>query len=186
MEKFIVEIGKLVPRWIQSLELRKSEMRCNVKTEFVPDFLCFLKQHTNTQFQQLIDLSAVDFPTKSKRFEVVYILLSIEYNCRLIVKTQVDEITFLKSVTKLFPCAEWFEREVWDMFGVFFLEHPDARRILSDYGFQGHALRKDFPLTGYVELRYDDSEKRVVTEQIQVSQEFRLFQFSTPWETINS
>jgi NADH/F420H2 dehydrogenase subunit C len=138
----------------------------------------------NTQYKLLVDITAVDYPSRPLRFEVVYNLLSIQYNARIRIKTCVDEIKPLISSTGVFSSAGWWEREVWDMFGIFFSNHPDLRRILTDYGFQGHPLRKDFPLTGYVEVRYDDSEKRVVTESLELTQEFRFFDFSSPWEQI--
>jgi NADH dehydrogenase (ubiquinone) Fe-S protein 3 len=141
-----------------------------------------LKYHTNTRFQVLIDICGVDYPSRKQRFEVVYNLLSIQYNSRIRVQTSVDEITPICSAVNIFPSAGWWEREVWDMFGVYFSNHPDLRRILTDYGFEGHPLRKDFPLSGYVEVRYDDSEKRVVSEPIEMTQEFRYFDFASPWE----
>ena len=138
----------------------------------------------NSQYKVLMDVTAIDYPTRNLRFEVVYNLLSIEYNSRIRIKTCIDEITPVSSSTPLFSSAGWWEREVWDMFGIFFTGHPDLRRILTDYGFQGHPMRKDFPLTGYTEVRYDDSEKRVITESLELSQEFRYFDFSSPWDQI--
>ena len=132
----------------------------------------------------LIDITAVDYPLRSSRFEVVYQLLSIHYNARIRVKTNVDELTPIESVSSLFPSANWFERETWDMFGICFLNHPDLRRIFTDYGFEGHPLRKDFPVSGYVEFRYDDSKKRVISEPVELAQEFRYFDFASPWELI--
>eukprot|EP00798_Chlamydomonas_sp_ICE-L_P032216 gene32216-16774_t len=130
--------------------------------------LCyFLRDHVNTQFKCLVDVTAVDFPERGARFEV-----------------PVDEVTPVPSIVKVFSSANWFEREVWDMFGVFFSNHPDLRRILTDYGFQGHPLRKDFPLSGFTEVRYDYTKKRVVQENLELSQEFRLFDFSSPWDTL--
>jgi NADH/F420H2 dehydrogenase subunit C len=143
-----------------------------------------LKNYVNTQFKVLIDLTAVDYPSRALRFEIVYNLLSVSYNARIRIKTCVDEITPVTSITELYSSAGWWEREVWDMFGIFFSNHPDLRRILTDYGFQGHPLRKDFPLTGFVEVRYDDSEKRVINEPVEITQEFRYFDFSSPWEQI--
>jgi len=138
----------------------------------------------NTQYKILVDITAVDYPSRILRFEVVYNLLSLHYNARLRIKTRLDEITPAFSSTPIYSAAGWAEREVWDMFGIFFSNHPDLRRILSDYGFQGHPLRKDFPLTGYVEVRYDDSEKRVITESLELTQEFRYFDFASPWEQL--
>jgi NADH dehydrogenase (ubiquinone) Fe-S protein 3 len=132
----------------------------------------------------LIDVTAVDYPSRAHRFELVYQLLSIQYNARIRVKTTIDELTAVESVTPLFSAANWFERETWDMFGICFLHHPDLRRILTDYGFEGHPLRKDFPVSGYIEFRYDDSKKRVISEPLELSQEFRYFDFASPWELI--
>lgn len=133
-------------------------------------------------FQQLIDLCGVDFPDRAERFEVVYHLLSLTRNARLRVKTTTDEVQPVPSATSVYPCADWFEREAFDMYGVLFSGHPDMRRILTDYGFQGHPLRKDFPMTGYVEVRYDEAQKRVVYEPVKLNQEFRQFDFLSPWE----
>ncbi|GFR51793.1 hypothetical protein Agub_g14252, partial [Astrephomene gubernaculifera] len=141
--------------------------------------------HVNTQFKCLLDVTAVDFPEREARFEVVYHLLSPRWNNRIRVKVCVDEVTAVPTVSKLFNTANWFERETWDMFGVFFSGHPDLRRILSDYGFTGHPLRKDFPLSGYMEVRYDYGKKRVVSEPLELTQEFRYFDFNSPWETLN-
>lgn len=144
----------------------------------------FLRDHTLTQFKMLVDVTAVDYPSREKRFEVVYHLLSLQQNARIRVKVPISEFTPIDSVVPLYQAAGWWEREVWDMFGVFFSNHPDLRRLLTDYGFEGHPLRKDFPLSGYVEVRYDDSEKRVLTEPVQLAQEFRFFDFSSPWEVL--
>ena len=133
-------------------------------------------------FQQLIDLCGVDFPDRAERFEVVYHLLSLTRNARLRVKTTTDETNPVASAVPVYPCADWFEREAFDMYGVLFSGHPDMRRILTDYGFQGHPLRKDFPMTGYVEVRYDEAQKRVVYEPVKLNQEFRQFDFLSPWE----
>jgi NADH dehydrogenase (ubiquinone) Fe-S protein 3 len=183
-ETFAKSLILLVPKWIQSYTFQKGEMIFVIAPEYVLPFFQFLRDHTQTQFKLLADITAVDYPSRSARFEVVYNLLSIQYNARIRVKTCVDEITPLNSLVEIYPSANWFERETWDMFGIFFTEHPDLRRILTDYGFQGHPLRKDFPLSGYVEVRYDDSEKRVITEPLEMTQEFRYFDFASPWELI--
>jgi NADH-quinone oxidoreductase subunit C len=130
----------------------------------------------------LVDVTAADYPEREERFEIVYNLLSLSHNQRIRLKTSTDENTPVPSVVGLFSAAGWFEREVWDMFGVFFTDHPDLRRLLTDYGFEGHPLRKDFPLTGYVEVRYDDEQKRVVYEPVKLTQDFRSFDFMSPWE----
>ena len=134
------------------------------------------------QFQQLMDIAGVDYPDRADRFEVVYCLLSVTRNLRLIVKVSTDEATPVPTVTTLWPNAGWYEREVYDMFGVLFAGNPDLRRILTDYGFQGHPFRKDFPLTGYVELRYSEEDKRVVYEPVRLAQDFRQFDYTSPWE----
>jgi NADH/F420H2 dehydrogenase subunit C len=145
----------------------------------------FLRDHVHTQFKCLIDVTAVDFPDRPARFEVVYHLLSPRWNQRLRLKVPVDELTPVPSLEKLFPAANWFEREAYDMFGVFFSGHPDLRRILTDYGFTGYPLRKDFPLTGYTEVRYDFARKRVVSEPVELTQEFRAFaMLESPWDTL--
>jgi NADH-quinone oxidoreductase subunit C len=135
-------------------------------------------------FEQLIDVCGVDYPDRAQRFEVVYSLLSVSLNLRLRVKVMTDEDTPVPSVAGIYPSANWFEREAWDLYGIFFSDHPDLRRILTDYGFDGHPLRKDFPLTGYVELRYDPDQRRVVYEPVKLTQEFRTFDFASPWEAI--
>ena len=134
-------------------------------------------------FKQLIDLTAVDYPERSKRFDVVYHLLSIQFNQRIRVKVETDEDTPVPSAVEVYPAANWFEREAWDMYGIFFSDHPDLRRMLSDYGFQGFPLRKDFPVMGYVECRYSEEEGRVIYEPTQLTQENRNFDFMSPWET---
>jgi NADH-quinone oxidoreductase subunit C len=144
--------------------------------------LKFLRDDANCEFSQLVDLCGVDFPEREERFEVVYHLLSMNQNLRTRLKVCASEDTSVPSVASVFSCANWFEREVWDMYGVFFSDHPDLRRILTDYGFDGHPQRKDFPLTGYVEVRYDESQKRVVYEPVKLTQDFRTFDFMSPWE----
>uniref|UniRef100_A0A1C9UMK1 NADH dehydrogenase [ubiquinone] iron-sulfur protein 3 n=8 Tax=Orthotrichaceae TaxID=52989 RepID=A0A1C9UMK1_9BRYO len=171
-----------LPKWIHQFQKSKHENIFYTNPDYLFQLLWFLKYHTNTRFQVLIDICGVDYPSRKQRFEVVYNLLSIQYNSRIRIQTSVDEITPICSAVNIFPSAGWWEREVWDMFGVYFSNHPDLRRILTDYGFEGHPLRKDFPLSGYVEVRYDDSEKRVVSEPIEMTQEFRYFDFASPWE----
>lgn len=142
----------------------------------------FLRDDSQCLFKMLVDVCGVDYPEREKRFDVVYNLLSLRHNQRVRVKVRTDEDTAVPSVASLFPTAGWFEREVWDLYGVFFGDHPDLRRILTDYGFEGHPLRKDFPLTGHVEVRYDDEQRRVVYEPVRLTQEFRSFDFLSPWE----
>lgn len=144
--------------------------------------LAFLKDSENFMFKMLIDIYAVDFPGQKERFQLYYLLLSLKYNTRIKIQVDLDELTLVPSITNVYKAACWMEREVWDMNGIFFENHPDLRRILTDYGFEGHPLRKDFPLSGYTEVRYDDSQKRVVLEQIEMAQEYRVFNFQSSWE----
>lgn len=163
-------------------EMQQDEMCFTVRREGLRRFLTFLLNDANCDFRQLIDVCGVDFPERDERFEVVYQLLSLKHNFRLRVKVRTDENTPVDSVTSIFSTANWFEREVWDMYGIYFNDHPDLRRILTDYGFEGHPLRKDFPLTGFVEMRYDNEQKRVVYEPVKLAQDFRSFDFVSPWE----
>lgn len=152
-----------------------------VPKDKIKNVFLFLKNNTHTQFKMLSDISGVDYPDKKNRFEVTYNLLSITYNSRISIITYVDELTATESITSIYKCANWFEREVWDMYGVFFYNNKDLRRILTDYGFKGHPLRKDFPLTGYVEVRYDELQKRVITEKVSLAQDYRDFSFNNNW-----
>lgn len=163
--------------------LVNNELIIKISPKKIKRVLTFLKNHTQCQFKILVDMCGVDYPEKKNRFEVIYNLLSISYNSRITVSVSVDEKTPIDSVTPIFSGADWLEREVWDMFGIFFLGHKDLRRILTDYGFKGHPLRKDFPLTGYVEVRYSDSEKRVITEEVSLTQDYRTFIFDNNWNT---
>lgn len=175
---------KLFPQYIERVEYAKKELIIYAKTSKIKELMLCLRDHTHCQFKVLSDLCGVDFPQKKKRFEVVYNLLSLRYNARLRVKVAVDELTPVPSIVSVFSAAGWYEREVWDLYGVYFANHPDLRRILTDYGFEGHPFRKDFPLTGYTEVRYDDEQKRVVSEPLEMTQEFRTFNFTSPWEQI--
>ena len=154
--------------------------RCELDKLF--ETLVLLKNTETLNFSQLTDLTAVDYPDRLKRFELVYQLLSMENNKRVRIICSIDDGQIVPSVTSIYKSAEWPEREVWDMYGLFFSDHPDLRRLLTDYGFEGHPLRKDFPLTGYVEVRYDDIEKRVAYQPVQLTQEYRDFDFLSPWE----
>jgi len=166
-------------------EVRLGELAIRVPRETIVKTLTFLRDDSNCQFKQLVDLCGVDYPERADRFEVVYNLLSLTYNQRIRVKVTTDEATPVPSVTAIHPAAGWWEREAWDMYGILFADHPDLRRILTDYGFDGHPLRKDFPLTGHVEVRYDDEQKRVVYEPVKLVQEYRSFDFVSPWEGMN-
>ena len=163
---FLRSLNLSLPHFIEKSSISKREICIYTKPEFLIGLLTFIKLHTNTQFKSLIDITAVDFPDREKRFEVVYMLLSVRFNARIKIKVCVDELTSLPSVVDLYPSAGWAERETWDMFGIFFKGNPDLRRILTDYGFEGYPLRKDFPLSGYVEVRYDSAKKRVVCEPL--------------------
>lgn len=158
------------------------ELALHVRRDSVVKVLTYLRDDQNCLFKQLMDVTAVDFPEREERFEVVYNLLSPKQNLRVRVKVATDETTPVPTASTAFSSAIWFEREVWDMYGIYFADHPDLRRILTDYGFDGHPLRKDFPLTGYVEVRYDEDQKRVVYEPVKLTQEFRQFDFVSPWE----
>jgi NADH-quinone oxidoreductase subunit C len=152
------------------------------RADDVVKVMTFLRDDPRCQFISFIDVTAVDWPAREKRFDVVYHLLSPKRNLRVRVKTETDEATPVASIVGVFPGAEWFERETYDLYGVLFVGHPDLRRLLTDYGFEGHPLRKDFPLTGFVEVRWDDEVKRVVYNPVRLSQEFRDFDFLSPWE----
>ncbi|GBD44519.1 NADH-quinone oxidoreductase chain 5 [bacterium HR40] len=158
------------------------ELTIVVPASRIVEVLTWLRDEPAMLFSELVDLCGVDWPEREQRFDVVYHLLSLHHNQRLRVKVRTDEHTPVPSVTAVYPTAGWFEREAWDMFGILFSDHPDLRRILTDYGFEGHPLRKDFPLTGYVEVRYDDDQKRVVYEPVKLRQDFRNFDFLSPWE----
>ena len=153
-----------------------------VAAETIVQTLTTLRDDGECLFEQLIDICGVDYPNRPRRFDVVYHLLSVSKNARIRVKVETDETTPVPSAWTVFPAANWFEREAFDMYGILFSDHPDLRRILTDYGFSGYPLRKDFPLTGYVEVRYDDDQKRVVYEPVKLVQEFRDFDFMSPWE----
>ena len=181
-EELAKRIKKALGKSFEGYKIERDEVCITVAKQDVVKILTYLRDTPDMMFRQLIDITAVDYPERAPRFEVVYFLLSLKYNTRLIVKVLVDEGESLPTATGVFRCANWPEREVWDMYGIPFSDHPDLRRILTDYGFEGHPLRKDFPLTGYVELRYDNEQKRVVYEPVELPQEFRRFDFLSPWE----
>jgi NADH-quinone oxidoreductase subunit C len=170
-----------------SNEVRKTEIVCDqlivhATRPAIVKVLTWLRDDSNCLFKQVMDICGVDYPERDERFEVVYNLLSLKHNQRVRVKVTTNETDPVPSVTSVFSAANWYEREVWDLYGVFFTDHPDLRRILTDYGFEGHPQRKDFPLTGYVEMRYDEEQKRVVYRPVELVQEFRRFDFLSPWE----
>ena len=171
-------LGDKISGW----EIRLGELALEVAPQNILKVLTFLRDDSNCQFKQLIDLCGVDYPDRPLRFEVVYNLLSLTHNQRVRVKVATDAEVPVPSAVGVFASANWFERETWDFFGIPFSDHPDLRRILTDYGFEGHPFRKDFPLSGYVEVRYDDEQKRVVYEPVNLVQEYRTFDFLSPWE----
>ena len=171
-----------VPTAVLGVEIAHDQLMIRVRGAAIVKLLTFLQRDQNCQFKQLTDLTAVDRPDREERFELVYNLLSFTHNQRIRIKLTTDETTPVASVCGVFSSANWYEREVWDLFGIFFADHPDLRRILTDYGFEGHPLRRDFPLTGYLEVRYDEDRKQVVYEPVKLPQEFRTFDFMSPWE----
>jgi len=177
--KYLKNVQNILP--IISGQKIKGEWIIIILSRHVPFIFKFLQKHINTRFTLLSSIAGVDFLGKDYRFSIVYDLLSTLYVQRLRVKVFVNELTSLPSITPIFINANWWEREVWDLYGIFFEKHPDLRRILSDYGFEGYPMRKDFPLYGYIELRYDENHKRIVSEPVEFSQEFRFFDFETPW-----
>ena len=158
----------------------------HIKKNNILKTIQFLKEDRNLQYNQLIDLTAIDYPSRKNRFEVVYIFLSMTQNKRVIIKTSLKEDENIESITSIHKAADWYERECYDLFGIKFLNHPDLRRIMTDYNFEGHPLRKDFPLTGHTEVRYDDLEKKVIYEPVKLTQEYRNFDYMSPWEGLDS
>lgn len=182
LKDLAVYLGEKLGARIQESVLAYGELTVTVGVSDIVDVMSFLRRDVQCQFVSIIDVCGVDYPYRDKRFDVVYHLLSPRQNSRIRVKVETDEDTPVPSVTGVFPGADWFEREAYDMYGILFSGHPDLRRLLTDYGFEGHPLRKDFPLTGFVEVRYDDEAKRVVYEPVELKQEFRNFDFMSPWE----
>jgi NADH-quinone oxidoreductase subunit C len=171
---------------ITSTSVWSDELTVRATRDGIVKLLTFLRDDSQCRFETLVDICACDYPTDAERFEVVYHLLSMRLNQRIRVKVRTDEVTAVPSATAVFPVANWYEREAFDMYGVTFSDHPDLRRILTDYGFEGYPLRKDFPLTGRVEVRYDEAQKRVVYEPVKLVQEYRNFDFLSPWEGMQS
>ena len=167
---------------IKRSEINFNQLFIDVDVEDIISTILFLKTNEKCRFRQLIDITAVDYPQREKRFKIVYLLLSHENNLRIIINTNIDEKETVPSITKIFPSANWMEREVFDMYGISFKDHPDLRRILTDYGFDGYPLRKDFPLTGHTEVRYSEEKKKVISEPVKLDQEYRDFDFESPWE----
>ena len=167
---------------VKSSKISHNQIFLSIDGEDLLEVILFLKNNNNMNFKQIIDITAVDYPENERRFKLVYLLLSHEFNSRVIIDFYINENEMVSTLTSVFPASNWMEREVFDMYGIKFNDHPDLRRILTDYGFEGHPLRKDFPLTGHNEVRYDDLEKKVVYEPVKLSQEYRNFDYSSPWE----
>ena len=188
-DKFLIKIEKLInselSSKILSSKIEFNELIFKISHSEILDIIQFLKYDDRLKFKQLIDIAAIDYPNKEKRFEIVYLLLSIENNARVKLSINFETNEKITSITKIFPSANWMEREVFDMYGIKFKNHPDLRRILTDYGFKGHPLRKDFPLTGFNEVRYSEKEKKVIYEPVKLEQNYRKFDFESPWEGTN-
>ena len=167
---------------INSTEIKHNQLYIEIDKEDLIDVTLFIKTNKNTKFRQLIDITVVDYPEKTQRFKIVYLFLSHEFNQRVILSYFINEKEVISSLTSVFPSANWMEREVFDMYGVNFKDHPDLRRILTDYGFKGHPLRKDFPLTGHTEVRYSEDTKKVINEPVKLEQNYRNFDYESPWE----
>jgi NADH-quinone oxidoreductase subunit C len=167
---------------IKKTEIRHDQLYINIDNEDLIDVTLFIKSNENTKFRQLMDVTVVDYPENAQRFKVVYLFLSHEFNQRIILSYLISENEVIPSLTPIYPAANWMEREVFDMYGVKFKDHPDMRRILTDYGFEGHPLRKDFPLTGHTEVRYSEEQKKVISEPVKLEQNYRNFDYESPWE----
>ena len=167
---------------INTSEIKHNQIYLEIDSEDLIDVVLFVKTNKDTKFRQLIDITVVDYPERSKRFKIVYLFLSHEFNQRMILSYDISENEVIASLTPIFPSANWMEREVFDMYGVSFKDHPDLRRILTDYGFEGHPLRKDFPLTGHTEVRYSEDQKKVVNEPVKLDHNYRNFDYESPWE----
>lgn len=181
-KKFTTYLINMLP--ILNTIIFKNELTIIIPENKILSIFFFLKNHSHTQFKILSDLVVIDYPQKKKRFEIVYNLLSIRFNTRLKVKININELQTINSITSIYKTAGWLEREAWDMFGIFFSNHPDLRRILTDYGFEGHPLRKDFPLSGFLEIYYNELQKQVVYKPINLSQQYKVFVFKSPWDSL--
>ena len=170
---------------IKSSKLNHNQIYLNIENDDLLEVILFLKNNNEIKFKQLIDITAVDYPENERRFKIVYLLLSHEFNSRIIISFFINENEVVTTLTSIFPAANWMEREVFDMYGIKFKDHPDLRRILTDYNFEGYPLRKDFPLTGHNEVRYSEDEKKVIYEPVKLEQNYRNFDFESPWEGTN-
>ena len=186
MDTTIINLEKIVNSSLTTnvikSEINFGQLYIDIDFKDIISTILFLKTNDKCHFKQLIDITAVDYPSREKRFQLIYLLLSHENNLRIIVNTNIEDKEIVPSLTKIFPSANWMEREVFDMYGISFKDHPDLRRILTDYGFEGYPLRKDFPLTGHTEVRYSESKKKVITEPVKLDQDYRNFDFESPWE----
>ena len=170
---------------VKSSKLNHNQIYLNIENEHLLEVILFLKNNNEIKFKQLIDITAVDYPENERRFKIVYLLLSHEFNSRIIISFFINENEVVTTLTSIFPAANWMEREVFDMYGIKFKDHPDLRRILTDYNFEGYPLRKDFPLTGHNEVRYSEDEKKVIYEPVKLEQNYRNFDYESPWEGTN-
>ena len=182
LQKLEKKINSELNTKINSSKIKNDQIYLNIDSNDITDVILFLKNNENTNFKQLIDITAVDYPENEKRFKLVYLLLSHEFNVRILIDCFINENEIPPSLTKIYPSANWMEREVFDMYGISFKDHPDLRRILTDYNFNGYPLRKDFPLTGHNEVRYSEEEKKVIYEPVKLEQNYRNFDYESPWE----
>ena len=182
LQKLEKKINSELNTKINSSKIKNDQIYLNIDSNDIIDVILFLKNNENTNFKQLIDITAVDYPENEKRFKLVYLLLSHEFNVRILIDSFINEKEIPPSLTKIYPAANWMEREVFDMYGIQFKSHPDLRRILTDYNFNGYPLRKDFPLTGHTEVRYSEDEKKVIYEPVKLEQNYRNFDYESPWE----
>ena len=182
LENLEKKINSELTTKIKNTEIKYGQIYITINHEDLLDVILLLKTHKDTKFRQLIDITAVDYPENQKRFKMVYLFLSHELNERIILSFYINENQKIPSLTKIFPSANWMEREIFDMYGIKFTDHPDLRRILTDYGFEGYPLRKDFPLSGHNEVRYSEEEKKVVYENVKLEQNYRNFDYESPWE----
>ncbi len=185
MEKLInleKKINSELTTKINSSKVKHNQIYLSIDSKDIIDVILFMKTNKNSKFRQLIDITAVDYPEKEQRFRIVYLLLSHEFNTRVLIEFDISEGEKVPSLTKIFPSANWMEREVFDMYGIDFKDHPDLRRILTDYGFEGYPLRKDFPITGHNEVRYSEESKKVIYEPVKLEQNYRNFDYESPWE----
>ena len=182
LENLEKKINSELTTKIKNTEIKHNQLYIDTDKDDFVDVILFIKTNQDTKFRQLIDITVIDYPEKNQRFELVYLLLSHEFNQRIILKYSINENEVISSLTNIFPAANWMEREVFDMYGVSFKDHPDLRRILTDYGFEGHPLRKDFPLTGHTEVRYNEEQKKVIKEPVKLEQNYRNFDYESPWE----